>query len=608
MGLMTTMRERMKIVLWALLFLFILSMSIGGLVGGANIIDLLAGKVDPNRVIARINGKDISPDYFNNLVNQQINQAKSSGQQINEQQYERARNTAWDNLVQEVLVSMEIERMGLTATDDEVLYHLRENPPQFLQNNPSFQTDGNFDPEKYFTALASPQGDEWAPIENWMRSSYIPNFKLTQYLNQSFVVTDDDILKEFIKKNTKYTVDAIHITFDKVPKDKAEPSETELIAEYKASLSDFEHDQLRNVSFVSWKKVASSEDSLNNTVLVKDIISRTQSGESFAELASEYSKDPGSQQNGGDVGWFGKGQMVKPFEEAAFNAAKGQIIGPVDSRFGSHIINIRDKKTENGKEQVLASHILLKTEASPTTLSNLRRSATLFSYDAQDSGFAAAAKGHGLTIQAQKKLDRSSSRVRGLGSLRSGVRFTFNNPLGSVSDVLENDQHYIVFHIDSVISAGFTDFTDVKNQLANKVKREKQKSISRDMIDELVIDLNASDKPLQELMEVQKRFDNIKDESKTISEGFTSIGRGNFISGALLNASTNDLIGPVETSRGWALLQIKNISAIDSTEYEVQKDALKTSMVTRNQSQTLQAWLDNLKNSAEIIDNRNYFY
>jgi hypothetical protein len=128
------------------------------------------------------------------------------------------------------------------------------------------------------------------------------------------------------------------------------------------------------------------------------------------------------------------------------------------------------------------------------------------------------------------------------------------------------------------------------------------------MIDELVIDLNASDKPLQELMEVQKRYDNIKDESKTISEGFTSIGRGNFISGALLNASTNDLIGPVETNRGWALIHVKDISVIDSTEYEVQKDVLKTSMVTRNQSQTLQAWLDNLKNSAEIIDNRNYFY
>ena len=605
---MIAMRERMTIVLWALLFFFLLSMSVGGLVGGANIIDQIVGRVDPNRVIARINGKDISPDYFNNLVNQQINQAKSSGQQINDLQYERARNTAWDNLVQEVLVSMEIERLGLTATDDEVLYHLRENPPQFLQNNPTFQTDGNFDPEKYLAALASPQGDEWAPIENWMRSSYIPNFKLTQYLNQSLLVTDKDVLQEYTKNNTKYTIDAIHVTFDKAPKDRTEPSEQELIEEYNASLSEYEHDELRNISFVSWKKIASVEDSLNNKNIVKDIIGRARSGESFAELANEYSKDPGSQQNGGDIGWFGKGQMVKPFEEAAFKATKGQIIGPVESRFGSHIINVRDKKTVDGKEQVLASHILLKYEASPTTLSNLRRSATLFSYDAQDSGFSVVAEDHNLIIQTQENLDRSSSRIRSIGSLRSGIRFAFNNAVGSVSDLLENDQYYVVFHVDSTIKSGFTDFTTVKNQLINKVKRQKQKTISRDMIDELVIDLNASDQSLQTMMEKQKRYDNIKDESKTISEGFTSIAQGNFVTGALLNAAKTDLIGPVETNRGWALIHVTNISELDSTVYEVQKDALKNSIAARKQNQNLQAWLNNLKDSAEIIDNRNYFY
>ena len=608
MGLMIAMRERMTIVLWALLFFFLLSMSVGGLVGGANIIDQIVGRVDPNRVIAQINGKDISPDYFNNLVNQQINQAKSSGQQINDLQYERARNTAWDNLVQEVLVSMEIERLGLTATDDEVLYHLRENPPPFLQNNPTFQTDGNFDPEKYLAALSSPQGDEWAPIENWMRSSYIPNFKLTQYLNQSLLVTDKDVLQEYTKNNTKYTIDAIHVTFDKAPTDKTEPSEQELIEEYNASLSEYEHDELRNISFVSWKKIASVEDSLNNKNIVKDIIGRARSGESFAELANEYSKDPGSQQNGGDIGWFGKGQMVKPFEEAAFKATKGQIIGPVESRFGSHIINVRDKKTVDGKEQVLASHILLQAEASPTTLSNLRRSATLFSYDAQDSGFSVVAEDHNLIIQTQENLDRSSSRIRSIGSLRSGIRIAFNNAVGSVSDLLENDQYYVVFHVDSTIKSGFTDFTTVKNQLINKVKRQKQKTISRDMIDELVIDLNASDQSLQTMMEKQKRYDNIEDESKTISEGFTSIGQGNFVTGALLNAAKNDLIGPVETNRGWALIHVTNISELDSTEYEVQKDALKNSIVSRKQNQNLQTWLNNLKDSAQIIDNRNYFY
>ena len=192
--------------------------------------------------------------------------------------------------------------------------------------------------------------------------------------------------------------------------------------------------------------------------------------------------------------------------------------------------------------------------------------------------------------------------------MRSGVRFAFNNAVGSVSDLLENDQYYVVFHVDSTIKSGFTDFTTVKNQLINKVKRQKQKTISRDMIDELVIDLNASDQSLQTMMEKQKRYDNIKDESKTISEGFTSIAQGNFVTGALLNAAKTDLIGPVETNRGWALIHVKNISERDSTEYEVQKDALKNSIAARKQNQNMQAWLNNLKDSAEIIDNRNYFY
>ena len=608
MGLMTTLRTRMTVVLWALLVLFLLSMSIGGLVGGANIIDQLVGRVDPTRVIARINDQDISPDYFNNLVNQQINQFKSSGQTVNESMYERARGAAWTNLVQEVLVSGEIKRLGLEATDEEIIYHLRENPPPFLQSNPTFQTDGKFDSQKYLSALASPQGDEWAPIENWMRTSYIPNLKLTQFLNENVLVTDQDVKDDFIKKNVKYTVDAIHVTYDKAPKDKIEPSETELTNEYRNSLSDFKHDELRNVSYVYWKKSPSKQDSLNNGYLVSDIMERAKAGENFADLANEYTQDPSGQEKGGDLGWFGKGQMVKPFEEAAFKASKGSIIGPIVSRFGSHIINVRDKKSENGKEQVLASHILLKVEASPATLSELRRVATLFSYDAQDSGFTVAANSNKLSIMNNENLDRGSSRLRTVGSMRGGVRFAFNNKAGSVSDVMENDQYYAVFNVDSLIEEGHKSFESVKTQLVNKVRRKKQKEASRDIIDELVIDLNANEKTLSSIIESQKRFDNVKDESKTITEGFTSIGRSNFVTGALLRSSKNDLLGPLETNRGWALIHIKEIASIDSAEYEVQRESLKGSLRTKKQNQHLQAWLDELKDNAEIIDNRNYFY
>ena len=605
---MVTLRKRMTVVLWALLLLFLLSMSVGGLVGGANIIDQIAGKVDPSKVIARINDQDISPDYFNNLVNQQINQAKQSGQAVNDALYERVRSSAWTNLVQEVLVSAEIKRLGLEATDEEILYHLRENPPEFLLSNPTFQTDGKFDSEKYLMALSAPQGDEWAPIENWMRTSYIPNLKLTQFLNENVLVTAEDVKDDFIKKNVQYTIDAIHVTHDKAPKDDIEPSDNELTDEYNASISDFEHDELRNVSFVSWKKSPSSQDSLNNSYLVSDIMGRAKTGEAFASLANEYTQDPSNQEKGGDLGWFGKGQMVKSFEDAAFKAKKGSIIGPVKSRFGSHIINVRDKRTEKGKEQVLASHILLKVEASPTTLSELRRVATLFSYDAQDSGFTAVAISNGLAVIAQENIDESSSRVKSIGSMRNGVRYAFNNKVGSVSDVLENDQFYAVFHVDSLIQEGYKSFAAVKSQLVNKVKREKQKSASRDIIDGLVIELNASEESLSSLIEKQKRFDSVKDESKTINEGFTSIGRSNFITGALLNSAVGKLVGPVETNKGWAMIHVKGIAPIDSSEYEVQRESLASGLQTNKQNQYLKNWLDELKDNAEIVDNRNYFY
>jgi len=84
-------------------------------------------------------------------------------------------------------------------------------------------------------------------------------------------------------------------------------------------------------------------------ILVKDqktayeLLARVKSGESFEAIAKQYSTCP-SKAKGGDLGTFGRGQMVKPFENAAFNGKKGEIVGPVKTDFGYHLIKIIDLK------------------------------------------------------------------------------------------------------------------------------------------------------------------------------------------------------------------------------------------------------------------------
>ena len=211
MALMTSMRERMHVVLWALLILFLLSMTIGGLVGGANIIDQIFGRINPADAIGVVDGTTITPDEFIRAVNLRVEQYRSSGQDPDERLLHNIRNEVWENYIQDILVYQKIDEIGLTATDEEVLHHLRNNPPQFLLQDPTFLTDGVFDPAKYEQAINNPQGNEWVEIEQFMKNTYIPNYKLQQYIASSVVVTNDEVYNQYIKDNVDYTIEGIHV-------------------------------------------------------------------------------------------------------------------------------------------------------------------------------------------------------------------------------------------------------------------------------------------------------------------------------------------------------------------------------------------------------------
>ena len=91
------------------------------------------------------------------------------------------------------------------------------------------------------------------------------------------------------------------------------------------------------------KSVNAAHILVNSEKDAQNIMARLEKGENFEALAKRFSKCP-SKSKGGNLGWFNKGDMVPEFENAAFSAQKGAVVGPVRTQFGYHIILVKDMK------------------------------------------------------------------------------------------------------------------------------------------------------------------------------------------------------------------------------------------------------------------------
>jgi peptidyl-prolyl cis-trans isomerase C len=100
----------------------------------------------------------------------------------------------------------------------------------------------------------------------------------------------------------------------------------------------------------------------------RELFEKVAYGTDFAELAKQNSKDPGSKDQGGDLGYFSKGQMVPQFEEAAFKLQKGEVSQPFETQFGWHILKVDDKRTgqavpfDTVKERIVGAIIHQKAQ------------------------------------------------------------------------------------------------------------------------------------------------------------------------------------------------------------------------------------------------------
>jgi parvulin-like peptidyl-prolyl isomerase len=298
--------------------------------------------------------------------------------------------------------------------------------------------------------------------------------------------------------------------------------------------------------------------------------------------------------------------MVKPFSDAAFNAKKGTVVGPILSQFGYHVIKIIDKKTVDGKDQVHGAHILLKITFGAESRDALRRDATLFSYDAQDYGFDAALDTHSV-VASEVSVTEDAISINPIGQLRNASRFAFNSEIGTVSSPMENDDYYAVFVFESMTPAGTSPLENVEDQLKQDIKKDKVINATNTIAVDLRNQINNGT-TFDDIVAQEKGYEIITDETKRLNRGFTSIGRSNFVTGALLTAKNGAVLGPLKTGRGYTIIFVKEVADIDAEDYEIRKDILKDNLVINKQNQVFENWLKQLIDEADIEDFRKYHF
>ena len=607
----------MQVVMWTILVLFVTSMAIGGLVGGASITDIFGGR--QGNEVGSLNGKPILFEDFNQLVSNEINRMdQQSGRLISDEEREYIRAVVWERLIADLIIQEQIVENKIVVGDEEVLFQMKNNPPPFLQNSDAFQSFGRFDLEKYLDAVLNPGQIDWKPIEDFMQNVYLPSYKLQQYITNSAAISSIDVLEDYKKRFLDYKIEVLHVTEKAIDQDfyngllADRPSDDELRNIYNENISEYDQPELRYLKYVKWPIISNATDSLRVKLEAEDLIFRLNDGEDFALLANTYTQDPSNSadpQNlkGGDLGWFNKGQLLPEFEIASFEAEIGSIVGPILTQYGYHVIKVNDKRIVESNEQVNASHILLTIQPGRGTENELKDIASIFALEATEFGFFALADSLGLEIQDSNGLRKESIFVDNFGVGRSAVNFAFNNVEGSTSDAIKNDNFYGVFFLDKVDKETVISFEDAKEDLKNEFLSEFKKNHIKTLA-ESIKDDNQGEMNLSEIYQENENLEYVAETNSALIGSFESIGKSNFIVGALAEAKEGDILGPLPTIRGQAFLRVIGISDVVMSDFEEKKDSIKFSLLIDRQNAIWGNWLQALRDNADLKDYRYDFY
>ena len=334
---------------------------------------------------------------------------------------------------------------------------------------------------------------------------------------------------------------------------------------------------------------------------VQTVLQAARAGKDFAELAKQYSKDPGSGLRGGDLGWFTKGRMVPAFDAAAFKAKIGEIVGPVRTGFGIHIIKVEGRDNRERKILMVSG----KVEPSSQTKTDIQERARDFAATARETDFTKEAQQLGFEVR-ETQVQEKGGVVPGVGVNEHITKWAFDKKVGSVSEPFTVQGGLAVFTIVEAKNQGVRSFDEVKESLRplalRKKKIERAKQIAADLRSKL-----AAGDSLTKVRELNPAIPVQYAGPFTTGGSVPGVGRDLAFMGGVMGLKVGEISPAIQGARGAYLIQLLSRTEVDSAAYAVQRESIRSRFLQEKRSRFFGEWIEALKAKADIDDRRNVY-
>ena len=526
-----------------------------------------------------------------------------------------------DGLIADRILLAEADRMGVTVTNDEVARAIAEIP--------SFQLpDGRFIGEEQYRQALRSNGYTVDHFEESVRQDLL-NDKVRSVLADNLYLSDKEVVESYRDR-----VETADIRYFRLPADQLQDevvlTDADLAAYFSSHRDDFRIPARRVVDYLlidpaelrtsvdladaevrSYYDDKPEEFAQDEAVRARHILlqvnadrtaeaaelelvevrKRVESGEDFASLAAEVSEDPGSKSQGGDLGFFGRGQMIREFEDAAFGAQPGDLVGPISTSFGYHLIEVMEKRPsgripfEEAQDQIrnrlLTERSQSAAEAKARELANRVRKDKLASADQLRT---LAETEPGVTVHTTSAFSREDN-VAGIGRATAFTTSAFTLGVGESSEPVQVSRGWVILQPNEIQEPRSPELEEVREDVRAALQDERQLEMATARVDEA----------RQAILTGQSFDDAAAELGLSIQESgefgrlgpVPGLGNNSEIIAAALALDEGGLGHPVIHNRDVVLFEVTQRQRYDPAEFAQQKDQARENLRQERLNQML---------------------